>query len=179
MIERPFWNERLAAAWKQASIVWLTGPRRVGKTVLGQSLPDAEFLNCDLPSVAEMYVHRIGRTGRAGAVGQAVSFCSPDQRGELSDIERLLGHRIPALSHSIKSASPDRCNGTAAPGSAGRRQTGGSPRQGYGPARRDRGGHAPPRAASPERQKADFWSRRRNPRRPASARPGQSNRRSG
>jgi hypothetical protein len=53
MIERPIWNERLAVAWKQASIVWLTGPRRVGKTVLAQSLPDTEFLNCDLPSVAE------------------------------------------------------------------------------------------------------------------------------
>ena len=53
MIKRPFWTDRLVAAWKQASIVWLTGPRRVGKTVLAQSLPDAEFLNCDLPSVAE------------------------------------------------------------------------------------------------------------------------------
>ena len=53
MIERRFWTDRLVAAWKQASIVWLTGPRRVGKTVLAQSLPDAEFLNCDLPSVAE------------------------------------------------------------------------------------------------------------------------------
>ena len=53
MIDRPLWTERLAAAWKQASIVWLTGPRRVGKTVLAQSIPDAEFLNCDLPSVAE------------------------------------------------------------------------------------------------------------------------------
>jgi len=53
MINRPFWRERLAAAWKQAAIVWLTGPRRAGKTVLAQSLPEAEFLNCDLPSVAE------------------------------------------------------------------------------------------------------------------------------
>ena len=53
MIQRPFWTDRLVAAWKQASIVWLTGPRRAGKTVLAQSLPDAEFLNCDLPSVAE------------------------------------------------------------------------------------------------------------------------------
>jgi predicted AAA+ superfamily ATPase len=53
MIDRPFWKARLQAAWKQVSIVWLTGPRRVGKTVLAQSLPDAEFLNCDLPSVAE------------------------------------------------------------------------------------------------------------------------------
>ena len=53
MINRPFWTERLATAWKQAPIVWLTGPRRTGKTVLAQSLPNAEFLNCDLPSVAE------------------------------------------------------------------------------------------------------------------------------
>lgn len=53
MIARPFWRERLAAGWKQASIVWLTGPRRTGKTVLAQSLPEAEFLNCDLPGVAE------------------------------------------------------------------------------------------------------------------------------
>jgi predicted AAA+ superfamily ATPase len=53
MIQRPFWTDRLVAAWKQASIVWLTGPRRAGKTVLAQSLPDVEFLNCDLPSVAE------------------------------------------------------------------------------------------------------------------------------
>jgi predicted AAA+ superfamily ATPase len=34
-------------------IVWLTGPPRVGKTVLAQSLPETEFLNCDLPSTAE------------------------------------------------------------------------------------------------------------------------------
>ncbi|HWD20445.1 MAG TPA: ATP-binding protein [Verrucomicrobiae bacterium] len=53
MIHRTFWMERVAAAWQQATVVWLTGPRRAGKTVLAQSFPDAEFLNCDLPSVAE------------------------------------------------------------------------------------------------------------------------------
>lgn len=53
MFDRPFWAERLATGWKQASIVCLTGPRRVGKTVLAQSVSDAEFLNCDLPGVAE------------------------------------------------------------------------------------------------------------------------------
>ena len=53
MVERPFWLARLAAAWAQVPIVWLTGPRRVGKTVLARSLSDAEFLNCDLPSVAD------------------------------------------------------------------------------------------------------------------------------
>jgi predicted AAA+ superfamily ATPase len=53
MIDRPFWTQRLQAAWRQASIVWLTGVRRAGKTVLAQSLPDAEFINCDLPGAAE------------------------------------------------------------------------------------------------------------------------------
>jgi predicted AAA+ superfamily ATPase len=53
MIDRPIWQERLAAAWKQASIVWLAGPRRTGKTVLAQSVTEAVFLNCDLPSAAE------------------------------------------------------------------------------------------------------------------------------
>ena len=38
MFDRPFWNQRLAEAWKQVSIVWLTGPRRVGKAVLSRSL---------------------------------------------------------------------------------------------------------------------------------------------
>jgi hypothetical protein len=53
MIDRPIWVARLQAAWKQAPVAWLCGPRRVGKTVLAKSLPDAEYLNCDLPSVAE------------------------------------------------------------------------------------------------------------------------------
>ena len=53
MIERPFWLARIRQAWRSASIAWLTGVRRVGKTVLAQALPDTEFLNCDLPGVAE------------------------------------------------------------------------------------------------------------------------------
>jgi uncharacterized protein len=53
MIDRSFWRNRLYEAWQHASIAWLTGVRRVGKTVLAQSLPDAEFVNCDLPSAAE------------------------------------------------------------------------------------------------------------------------------
>lgn len=52
MVGRPFWVSRLEQAWAQAPIVWLTGPRRVGKTVLSRSLSQAAYLNCDLPSVA-------------------------------------------------------------------------------------------------------------------------------
>lgn len=53
MVGRPLWQGRLRAAWRRTPIVWLAGPRRTGKTVIAQGVPDAEFLNCDLPSVAE------------------------------------------------------------------------------------------------------------------------------
>jgi ATP-dependent RNA helicase RhlE len=46
-------------------------------------------INYDLPQTPEVYVHRIGRTGRAGASGRAVSFCASDEIGQLRDIERL------------------------------------------------------------------------------------------
>ena len=53
MIHRPVWIERINNAWRAASIVWLAGPRRTGKTVLAQAIHNSMFLNCDLPSVAE------------------------------------------------------------------------------------------------------------------------------
>lgn len=52
-------------------------------------------VNFDLPNEAEAYVHRIGRTGRAGATGHAVSFCCPDEREYLRDIEKLIRREIP------------------------------------------------------------------------------------
>jgi ATP-dependent RNA helicase RhlE len=53
--------------------------------------------NHDIPNVPESYVHRIGRTARAGEEGIAFSFCSVDERGFLADIERLIRKRIPVL----------------------------------------------------------------------------------
>ncbi len=50
-IPRPFWEARLAASWRAAPVAWLSGVRRSGKTTIARSLPDARFLNCDLPSV--------------------------------------------------------------------------------------------------------------------------------
>ncbi len=52
-------------------------------------------INYDLPDHAEDYIHRIGRTGRAGASGHAISFATPDQRGDLRTIERLLRKSLP------------------------------------------------------------------------------------
>lgn len=52
-------------------------------------------VNFDIPNEPESYVHRIGRTGRAGADGIALSFCSSDERSDLREIERLIGMQIP------------------------------------------------------------------------------------
>jgi ATP-dependent RNA helicase RhlE len=52
-------------------------------------------VNFDLPEVAEAYVHRIGRTARAGAAGIAISFCDHEERGYLRDIERLTRQTLP------------------------------------------------------------------------------------
>jgi ATP-dependent RNA helicase RhlE len=54
----------------------------------------SHVINYDLPEVPEQYVHRIGRTARAGAEGKAVAFCSHDERGLLRDIERLTRMKI-------------------------------------------------------------------------------------
>jgi ATP-dependent RNA helicase RhlE len=54
-------------------------------------------INFDLPNVPETYVHRIGRTGRAGNTGIAISFCSVDEREELRDIQKLIRKTIPVI----------------------------------------------------------------------------------
>lgn len=58
----------------------------------------ALVVNYDLPDNPEDYVHRIGRTGRAEKYGKAVSFATPDQRGDINQIERLIKKAIPILS---------------------------------------------------------------------------------
>jgi len=54
-------------------------------------------INFDLPDVPETYVHRIGRTGRAGASGIAISFCDYEEKISLSDIQKLIGKKIPTV----------------------------------------------------------------------------------
>ena len=56
MIPRPFWQQRIKAAWREAPIVWLCGVRRSGKTTLTENLGPEQVLhlNCDLPTVEDM-----------------------------------------------------------------------------------------------------------------------------
>jgi ATP-dependent RNA helicase RhlE len=57
----------------------------------------SHVVNFDLPNVPETYVHRIGRTGRAGASGMAISFCELEERPYLADIERLIARKVPRV----------------------------------------------------------------------------------
>lgn len=54
-------------------------------------------INYDLPDVAETYVHRIGRTGRAGNSGMAITFCANDEKPLLRDIQKLIGKKLPVV----------------------------------------------------------------------------------
>ncbi|KIA83964.1 DEAD/DEAH box helicase [Flavobacterium sp. AED] len=62
-------------------------------------------VNFELPNIPEDYVHRIGRTGRAGASGEAISLFSPDETIFLRDIEKLVGLKLPV--ENIKGFEPD------------------------------------------------------------------------
>ena len=51
MVQRRFWTSRIEETWKRRSVLWLSGVRRAGKTVLSQSLADVEYFDCELPRV--------------------------------------------------------------------------------------------------------------------------------
>jgi ATP-dependent RNA helicase RhlE len=57
----------------------------------------SHVINFELPNVPETYVHRIGRTGRAGANGVALSFCDGDEKEFLHDIQKLIGKNVPVI----------------------------------------------------------------------------------
>ncbi len=64
----------------------------------GIDIEDMEFvINYELSNMPDTYVHRIGRTGRAGAKGTAISFCEAEEKAYLKDIEKLIGKRIPEV----------------------------------------------------------------------------------
>jgi ATP-dependent RNA helicase RhlE len=86
-------RERALAGFRAGTVPVLiaTDIAARGIDVPGVSL----VVNYELPNVPEVYVHRIGRTARAGAEGTAVTFCAPDERSLLRDIEKMLKVAIP------------------------------------------------------------------------------------
>ena len=97
----------------------------------GIDIPDVRVVyNFDLPDVPDNYVHRIGRTARAGRDGEAVAFCSAEEVGQLKDIEKVMKLSIPVASgdrpEPVKADKPKRGGG----GGRGRRPQGGGGGQG-------------------------------------------------
>ncbi|MBL8544712.1 MAG: DEAD/DEAH box helicase [Hyphomonadaceae bacterium] len=66
----------------------------------------SHVINYDLPNVPEQYVHRIGRTARAARSGVAISFCAPDERAYLRDIEKLTKQTVPVMETDFSLAAP-------------------------------------------------------------------------
>jgi ATP-dependent RNA helicase RhlE len=106
----------------------------------------SHVFNFDLPEVPEQYVHRIGRTARAGASGIAISFCDQEERPLLADIERLIRYRLTAADKvTLAAMSDDNIPSPRAPASreshrpqqihSGRRRSSGRP-HGLSPARK-------------------------------------------
>ncbi len=62
-------------------------------------------INYELPNIPETYVHRIGRTGRAGSAGIAIAFCEAEERAYLKDIQKLIGFQIPVVRDKFYSSS--------------------------------------------------------------------------
>ncbi|MFO0663684.1 MAG: DEAD/DEAH box helicase [Polyangiaceae bacterium] len=80
-------------------------------------------VNFELPNIAESYVHRIGRTGRAAATGRAISFCDPEERAYLRDIERFIRKSIPVLRMQAAASSPTPTLGTGNPNAPARAES--------------------------------------------------------
>ncbi|MCV6597477.1 MAG: DEAD/DEAH box helicase [Mangrovicoccus sp.] len=128
-------RERAIKAFRDGSVTILVATDVAAR---GIDIPGvAHVINYDLPDTAEAYVHRIGRTARAGREGRAISFCSPEERLLLRDIEKLIGRSFggPAFDPAAIEARPNRRRG------GGGGQPGGKPggKSGGGQARRGGG----------------------------------------
>ncbi|SFR99848.1 ATP-dependent RNA helicase RhlE [Yoonia litorea] len=118
-------RDRALEAFKQGKVRVLVATDVAAR---GLDIPAVRHVyNYDLPNVAENYVHRIGRTARAGADGSAVALVAPDEMIELQDIERAMKEEIPVASGrrwEVQPGQKKRPNGRTG---GGRRSGGGRP----------------------------------------------------
>jgi ATP-dependent RNA helicase RhlE len=126
----------------------------------------SHVVNFELPNEPESYVHRIGRTARAGGEGAAISFCDASERGYLRDIERLIGSRIEVLAHSLPEPTPEQIQESKA--QAPRQNRG--QKHGHGPG--PRGGNGAPFSQDGLKKRGGarpHWHKSRTARKPGQA----------
>jgi len=88
-------RDRALAAFRAGDIKVLVATDVAAR---GLDIPEVRHVyNFDLPNVPDNYVHRIGRTARAGADGAAIAFCAPAEMGELKAIQKVMGTTIPVV----------------------------------------------------------------------------------
>ena len=91
-------RDRAIAAFKSGAIKVLVATDVAAR---GLDIPNVKHVyNYELPNVPEAYVHRIGRTARAGKEGAAIAFCSMEEMDDLVAIQKVTGHTIPVVSGS-------------------------------------------------------------------------------
>jgi len=119
----------------------------------GLDIPDVGYVyNFELPNVPDQYVHRIGRTARAGAEGRAVALVSPEEIIEFKDIEKTMKETIPVASGrewEIMPGQKKRPNGGGGGGGRGR----GTPRAGAKPKQGNKPGHTNTKPAGGQRRR--------------------------
>lgn len=116
-------RERAIEAFKKGEIRVLVATDVAAR---GIDIPGVRHVyNYDLPNVAENYVHRIGRTARAGADGAAIAFCAPDEMVDLRDIEKAMKESIPVASGTPWEIQPGQKKRPNGGGGGGRRGGGG------------------------------------------------------
>lgn len=86
-------RERALAAFRDGALQALVATDIAARGIDVEGV--SHVINFELPNVPEQYVHRIGRTARAGRAGEALSFCAPEERAFLRDIERLIRQELP------------------------------------------------------------------------------------
>ena len=126
-------RERALAAFRNGKVKTLIATDIAARGIDVDGI--THVFNYDLPNVPESYVHRIGRTARAGADGFAISFCDHEERAYLRDIEKLIRKTLPATDKHGNEMQAQQRSGDARPKS---HEPSGKPRQRAGQRRRRR-----------------------------------------
>ncbi|MEO1192289.1 MAG: DEAD/DEAH box helicase [Pseudomonadota bacterium] len=153
-------RERTLAAFKDGRVTILVATDIAARGIDIDGV--SHVFNYELPNVPEAYVHRIGRTARAGASGTAVSLMDPEERGLLRDIEKLIGQTLLDDGQSYQ----DRKSGTAKPRKPQQRRRSRPQSQGSKPQ-----GQAPRKVESDEAGLARLLAKPQKPRRQRRRRP--------